>query len=154
MLGHDYAYPGYYFVTVCTYERQMLFGSIRSGAISHTAAGIMLTGVLKRVELQFDSVSVDRFVVMPNHFHVLVGLSVRLDDEPASENLSDVVRWIKNSSHRQYVEGVRESGWDRYDQRLWQESYHDHIVRNDKELETFRAYFASNVERWEEDTFF
>ena len=154
MLGHDYSSPGYYFLTVCTDKQQRLFGEIANDEMILSHAGLMLGEVIEAIESKFKSVSVDCSVVMPNHLHLLVGISVRLSDEQNSEAVGDVVRWLKNSSVRRYGVGVREQGWIPYDGRLWQKSYHDHIVRNEKELETLRAYIANNVYMWKKDKFY
>lgn len=154
MDGHDYAYPGYYFVTICTADRQRLLGQIEDGLQSYSTAGMMLQDVIAESGSRFSTVTIDSQIVMPNHIHVLIGLAIRLDDEALAENLSDVVRWIKNASHRRYGIGVKQSGWQPYQGRLWQKGFHDHIVRGEKELETLRNYIATNVERWEEDTFY
>lgn len=105
MDGHDYAYPGYYFVTICTHGRQMLLGHIEGGSISRTSAGEMVETVITESEARFSTVTIDSRIVMPNHVHVLVGLAIRLEDDAFAENLSDIVRWIKNATHRRYGVG-------------------------------------------------
>ena len=154
MLGYDYSYPGYYFITICTDERQRLFGNIVQDQIMLSPAGFMVQKVISTIETQFQNVSIDASVVMPNHVHLLIGVSVRLQDEVSSVRVSDVVRWLKNSSVGRYGIGVRRQGWKSYDGRLWQEGFHDRIVRDERELETLRNYIANNVYMWEKDTFY
>ena len=38
--------------------------------------------------------------------------------------------------------------------RLWQGRYHDHIIRNERELKYIRNYIGTNPERWPEDKFY
>lgn len=92
MVGHDYAYPGYYFVTICTHEQQMLLGHICNNSITYTPAGVMVRSVINECESKFSTVRIDAQIVMPNHLHMIVGLAVRLEDEALTDNLSDVVR--------------------------------------------------------------
>ncbi|MCO5228305.1 MAG: transposase [Thermomicrobiales bacterium] len=73
---------------------------------------------------------------------------------PGQSDLSEVVQWLKMTTHRTYSEGVRRSEWVEYQWKVWQEGYHDHIVRNDKELEVLRRYVSENAERWDEDQFY
>ena len=154
MLGHDYSYPGYYFVTMCTDNRQCLFGNIYNERMTLSESGHMLCKVIEGVDSRFETVTVDCSIVMPNHIHLLIGMSVRLEDERSSDTVSDVVRWLKNSSVRRFGVGVRDAGWFPYKGRLWQTSFHDHIIRNDRELETLRSYIANNVYMWEKDKFY
>ena len=62
--------------------------------------------------------------------------------------LFDVLDWFKTMSTNEYVRGVKESGWPLFDRHLWQRSYHDHIIRNERELDAIRAYILANPSRW------
>lgn len=153
MEGYDYTSPGYYFITICTYDRQHLFGRIANESMQLTLVGQMLEDLIPESEQRFSTISIDSYVVMPNHIHLMVGLAVRMSDEGHVDNLSDIVRWIKDASVRRHSLGVKNHGWDTYQGRLWQKGFHDHIVRNEQELETLRRYIATNVESWEKDEF-
>lgn len=153
MLGHHYTSPGYYFVTICTHDRNQYFGTIRNGEIKLSAAGAMVSNTIAEFAVQFQTVSINSFVVMPNHVHVLIGLAVRISDEASIENLSDVVHWIKSTTHQRYRVGVRSHRWPSFNHKVWQERFHDHIVRKDDELEMLRTYIDTNVEMWEKDRF-
>lgn len=152
--GYDYSHPGYYFVTICTYSRQLLFGKISDGIMVLSPTGNMLENLIRQTEERFSTVTIDAFVVMPNHIHILVGLAVRTSDHPGVDNIGDVVRWIKDASVRRHSLGVKAKGWSIYHEHLWQKGFHDHIVRNEREMEQIRAYISTNVEAWEKDTFF
>ena len=154
MLGHDYSSHGYYFLTICTDKRQRLFGEIVRDEMRLSHAGMMLCDAIQTIDSRYEFVSVDCSIVMPNHVHLLVGMGIRLSDEQSSESVGDVVRWFKNSSVRRYGIGVREQGWPPFAGRLWQKSFHDHIVRNENELETLRQYIANNVYMWDKDKFY
>ena len=154
LLDYDYSTPGYYFVTICTHERQQLFGEIRGETMRLTPAGCMVTEVIDQCPERFSSVSIDCHVVMPNHIHVLFGLSVRIDDEPGTDDLTGVVHWLKSTVHQRFRAGVRSSGWKPYSGKIWQTGYHDHIIRNEKDLAILRQYVAHNVEMWEKDRFY
>lgn len=51
----------------------------------------------------------------------------------------------------EYMKNVAQSGWPPFPGRLWQRNYYERIIRNDAELEKFRAYIQHNPERWGED---
>lgn len=150
---YDYCTPSYYFVTVCTHNRSSYLGHITNNTIHLTKAGEMVTTCIRNVTDHFADISIDSFVVMPNHLHIMIGIAVRLTDDDSRTNLSHVVQWLKMTTHRLYSEGVRREGWPPYQGKVWQEGFHDHIIRNDRELEILRDYIARNVERWDEDQF-
>jgi REP element-mobilizing transposase RayT len=70
--GYDYSAPGRYFVTICAQEKACLFGGIASGQIELNDYGRIVENVWKDLPLHFPLVELDRFVVMPNHFHAIV----------------------------------------------------------------------------------
>jgi REP element-mobilizing transposase RayT len=69
--GYDYSAPGRYFVTICAQEKACLFGGIASGQIELNDYGRIVENVWKELPLHFPLVELDRFVVMPNHFHAI-----------------------------------------------------------------------------------
>ena len=72
--GYDYAQAGIYFVTVCSYHRQCLFGEIHNGQMQVNAAGGMVQENWEDLSERFPFVVLDAFVVMPNHLHGIICL--------------------------------------------------------------------------------
>lgn len=68
---HDYN-MGTYFVTVCTHNRAHYFGEICDGKITHTEIGAYLCRAIEEIGLHYPEATVDRYVVMPNHFHAII----------------------------------------------------------------------------------
>ncbi|WP_204139770.1 transposase [Halomicronema sp. CCY15110] len=66
---HDYAAPGYYFVTICTHQRQHLLGAIGDGRMIANDAGRAAQAHWQRLAQHFTHIRLDAFVVMPNHVH-------------------------------------------------------------------------------------
>lgn len=71
---HDYN-AGIFFVTVCTHNRAHCFGKISDNEISHTKIGKYLCRCIEELGLHYPGISVDRYVVMPNHFHAIIIIS-------------------------------------------------------------------------------
>jgi hypothetical protein len=69
--GYDYSVPGKYFVTICALEKACLFGGIADGQIALNDYGRIVENVWKELPSHFPLVELDRFVVMPNHFHAI-----------------------------------------------------------------------------------
>jgi len=147
--GYDYAQAGAYFVTICTQHRHCLFGSIKDGVMSLNPAGEMIVLWWGRIPERFPNAEIDYFVVMPNHVHGIVVL-----DGSAPSGLSDAVGWFKTMTTNAYIHGVKEQEWTAFDGQFWQRSYHDHIIRNEPDLNRIREYVMINPARWDEDTLY
>ncbi len=70
--GYDYSQPGVYFITICTHNREFLFGDIAAGTMRLNDAGRMVRQWYAELETKFPSVQCDEFVCMPNHVHFIV----------------------------------------------------------------------------------
>ena len=150
---YDYSTLGYYFVTVCCQNRSHMFGKISNNQMFINPAGMMVNGIWDELPIAFVGVSIDSVVTMPNHIHVLVGIGVRTEDQEPLASLIEVLQWFKSMTTTRYIDGIREHGWPRYEGRLWQQGFHDHIVRSERELDVLRKYMVENPERWEDDVF-
>src|SRR3990167_10807240 len=71
---YDYSQAGYYFVTMCTQNRECLFGDIKIGQMILNAAGKMIQEWWNKLLNKFTDIQIDEYVIMPNHFHGIIGL--------------------------------------------------------------------------------
>ncbi len=152
--GYDYAQPGAYFVTICTRNRSCVLGTIREGEMALSKAGAFVTTCWAAIPNHFPDVTLDEFVVMPNHLHgILViagrGTPWRAPTEafgrPAPGSLPTVIRAFKSSVTRNLI---------RYEGRkgsLWQRGYYERVIRDEEELSRLRQYIAENPMKWDED---
>lgn len=151
--GFDYRTPGFYFVTVCQRNREHLFSIVSEGRSELTSGGRSVANSILEIPRHFDNTGVDSMVVMPNHVHILIALNLS-EHSDQQDSLIDVMNWWKSVSTTRSITGVNELGWQRFNRSLWQEGYHDRIVRNQRELEYIRYYIEKNPSRWDEDTFY
>ena len=79
--GYDYAASASYFVTIGVQGRGCLFGEVVDGVMVLNIAGLMIESWWGQIEVKFPTVSVDAYVVMPNHFHGIVMLGARVEKE-------------------------------------------------------------------------
>lgn len=145
--GFDYRASYWYFVTVCTKDRERLFVprvSKKYGELLHrnVAAGpwpaecINNTNIVEEkihiLEEKFP-VTVDFYCVMPNHIHVILALQAR--QGRAATNTTHV-SWVMNAF----------KGWctRSFNRRIFQPNYYDHIIRNDDSLHAIRTYILNN----------
>jgi len=75
--GYDYTSPGIYFVTICVRGGECLLGEVVDGQMQLNDWGRVAGHYWQRIPLHFPSVTLDEWVLMPNHIH---GLIVILDD--------------------------------------------------------------------------
>ena len=129
--NYDYSACNYYFVTICTHNRHCLFGSP-----DHlNLLGNIAQKHIKQIPEHYDGVKIDQYVVMPNHIHMIVILENR------SHNLNQIIA--------QYKSGVtREIKAQNLEITVWQRSYHDHVIRNQRSYENIWNYIVENPMNW------
>jgi putative transposase len=66
--------------------------------------------------------------------------------------LWEVVQWFKTMSTNEYIRGVKTLGWERFNGKLWQRNYYEHIIRNDESCEKIATYIINNPKNWEKDS--
>ena len=67
--GYDYTSPGAYFITICTYQRQCLFGEIINGEMQLNKCGQIAAECWNEIPNHFRQTKLDNYVIMPNHIH-------------------------------------------------------------------------------------
>ncbi|HEY9771920.1 MAG TPA: hypothetical protein V6C71_26045 [Coleofasciculaceae cyanobacterium] len=70
--GYDYSQPGAYFVTICAYQRQCLFGEIIDGQMILNQYGAIIAETYQWLCQQHSYLHTDEWIVMPNHFHAIM----------------------------------------------------------------------------------
>lgn len=72
MADYDYSQPGYYFVTICTQNREYLFGDIVNGNLILHDSGKMVSEIWAEIPVYYPGIEIDEYVVMPNHLHGII----------------------------------------------------------------------------------
>jgi putative transposase len=147
--GYDYSQAGAYFITICTQNRQCLFGYITEGAMVLNDAGRMVADCWLQIPHHFPHVELDEWVVMPNHIHGIVIIVRANPPHPTGtgRTIGSMVRGFKI--------GVTTWYWQRsVSSKIWQRNYWDHIIRNESELHRTRQYILDNPMRWEQDSLY
>ena len=174
--GFDYSSESTYFVTNCAYERAHLFGAVRDDAMRRSPAGDLVQAAWERTLVLRREVVPHAFIVMPNHFHALFTLDPEAisDISPSSDVVvdgsadalqcvpTDVTPVARRAPHSvATIMGGMKGDATRQIRRLfnapemevWQERYHDHIVRGEQEFETILNYIETNPENWHKDRY-
>ncbi len=98
--GYDYSQAGAYFVTICSQNRQCLFGEIVNGELRLNDAGEMICRWYEELGNKFPDIECDAFVCMPNHVHfVVVNVGADLCVRPGSNSRDLRVRPDRESAY-------------------------------------------------------
>ena len=143
---YDYSSCGAYFLTVCTSKRINYFWLEAPSDVGASSArpldpqnirlskyGKIADEAVKNISGTYKALSVDHYVIMPDHIHLL--LSIRADEygrPMVAPTVSRVVQQMKG-----YVtKRIRTS--------IWQKSFYDHVIRNKEDYEAHIKYIYEN----------
>ncbi len=101
--GYDYSQAGAYFVSICTNNRECLFGEITEGKMVLNEAGQMVADSWEWLAKQYDHVSLDECVVMPNHLH---GIIVVNDGCRGGSRTAPTIFFSDNLSQRYHFKSI------------------------------------------------
>ncbi len=156
MASYDYSSNGAYFITICTDNRRCIFSNVVVGAIHESPVtelscyGKCVDDVIKTVPERFN-VNIPQYVIMPNHIHLLIeiidGRAIRESPLRSRSEISKIVGYIKmNSTKKIHFLNPKE--------KVWQRSFHDHVIRNEKDYRKIYEYILSNPSIWQEDSLY
>ena len=155
--GYDYSQAGAYFVTICTQNRQCLFGDILDGEILLNEAGWIVANEWIKTPVIRTEIELDEWVVMPNHVHGILLITGSTDRNstgdrrvaptgPQPRSVGAVMAGYKSAVTKRINELRQTPG-----AKLWQRNYWEHIVRNEPELNLIREYIQNNPNQWKMD---
>ncbi len=164
---YDYSRSGYYYVTICTENRECIFGHItivgvgRDRPGSNTNHTMILNQYGKIIQSVWESlpnhhpVELDVFQIMPNHIHFILQIlgASRRNIEDASRRAPTTIRTLgfivgmfKTECTAQINQLRNIPG-----QKIFQRNYYEHIIRNEPELSKTRQYIKFNPLFWKND---
>ena len=144
----DYSQNGAYFVTICTYERKNLFGDVGTNSISAR----MIAQEFEKTMGAYPGVFSPKYVVMPNHFHAIIQID-RADMESAP-TIMQLVQSFKRRTTIEYVRLVKRGFVAPFHKHIWQRSFYDHVIRNDRDYQEIWRYIDENPLKWKLDRFY
>ncbi|WP_295433997.1 transposase [uncultured Thiodictyon sp.] len=158
--GYDYAQAGAYFVTICVQDRLCLFGEVISGLFVSNQFGALVAQAWNDLPNHYPHVSLDQFVVMPNHVHGIIILTdvgaglkpaptaIGLNPAPSKRHaLPEIIRALKTFSARRINEIRQSPGIS-----VWQRNYYEHVIRSEADYTRIAEYIINNPCRWSEDS--
>ena len=145
---YDYSQNGVYFVTICTEKKQKCLVDVRRGGVLPRPSGIVVEKEILALVDRYD-IYIDKYVVMPNHVHILMTLR-RAGLCPApTPDLSAIVGAFKSLSTKAINKLDNAPG-----RKFWQRSYYDYAIRNEADYLRAWQYIDENPAHWAEDEYY
>ncbi len=163
---YDYSQNGGYFITVCTHSKKHILSKISRDSPCGCPC-VCLTPLGKIVEKNIleiqnnPNVSVDNYVIMPNHIHLL--LILHNDDNAkkpiqvrtaarAVPTISSIIGALKSKTTVEWIKLCKANNCQ--SEQIWQRSFYDHVIRGQKDYEEIWQYIDENPLRWGTDCFY
>ena len=145
--SYDYSQNGAYFLTVCTKDKQCIFWSAQPHALEvpdgtwHLSrAGLAADAAIRGIPLHYSGATVEKYVVMPNHLHMILLLAGN-GLMPAAD-ISRIIQQLKAAV-------TKKTGY-----AVWQKSFHDRIIRDEDEYMAVWDSIHANPICWGEDCYY
>jgi putative transposase len=159
--GHDYTKPGAYFVTICTHDRVCSLGTVADGQMQLNDWGRVVAECWAAIPIHFVHVTLDEWVVMPNHMHGIVIITdsvsgvgtrhcraptVEQFGSPVSGSIPTIVRSFRSAVTKRInlLRGTTAPP-------VWQRNYYEHIAQDEPGLSAIRRYIRQNPAIWNLD---
>ena len=145
---YDYSSAGSYFITICSKDRKPIFSTIVGDGdldvpkVCLYRYGEIIESNLEYMNKIYENIEIDNYVIMPNHIHILMNVCVSgmsRSPSPTNEVIPSFVRTLKRFVNKEVGENI------------FQRSYNDHIIRNERDYYARWQYINNNPIRWELD---
>jgi REP element-mobilizing transposase RayT len=168
---YDYSQNGAYYITICTENRAEIFSNIapvpvRQGLCSCrlklcscrlnlTEKGEIIANELLNLQNRYEELTIDKYVIMPDHIHVIFILQRRetytqeRQEQSPCHTVMDIVCAYKSITTKVLNKADNIQG-----RKIWQTSFYDHIVRNEEDYIRIAKYIDNNPVKWQEDRFY
>lgn len=155
---YDYSQNGCYFVTICTEDKKPVFGRYDVGAIHESPAGLPVNrfillnrfgkiaeNTILKLPERYEQISVDNYIVMPNHIHLLISIDNGFNAERAIREsplqrslVSKAVGYLKMNISKEIHKTSP-------DLNIWQRGFYDHIIRGEDDFQKTWKYIEFNA---------
>ena len=129
---------GTFFITMCAQNMSCIFGKViftdTNAFVDLSKTGQSVEDTINYIDAHDENVSIEKFVIMPNHVHILMTVE--------NMDVSSVVRRIKTFVQRNK------------NNRIWQRTYMEHKIKNIKDFQVHWTYIDDNPRRWAFDKYF
>ena len=150
--NYDYSLGGHYFITICTKDKKCLLGSVNQnvGAIINrpresvklSTYGKIVETAINEIPQHYEKIEIDKYVIMPNHIHMILIITVTGGRLIIAPTVSRIIKQLKSHITKQIGFPV------------FQRSFHDRIIRNEREYREIWQYIEYNPLNWLDDDYY
>ena len=158
--NYDYSSPGAYFLTICVKDMRCLLSSVVGADdpggphVCLTDRGTIVADILEKAETYYPDIRIDKYVIMPNHVHILLRVvrdpgaprsspPTNADGDPGAPGSSPPTNAVSK-----YVTALKKFTNRAFGENLWQRGFHDHIIRDDTDYLRRWQYIDENPKKW------
>ncbi len=152
--GYDYTQNGAYSVTICTKDRSPILWNashfprnVGDGSPVPQESFLSWIGAIVRqqiteIPVHYPSVTVDRYVILPDHIHLILFLHRDFGTGNPSPTVGNVVGWLKYQTTKTVNAKCGTVGV-----KMWQRSFYDHVIRDERDYIETMQYIDNNLIR-------
>ena len=150
--GYDYSVSGAYFITICTVDKACLLGQCVGGGVLDapqirlSPTGQIVAAQIAALSQAYEELQIEKYVIMPNHVHMLLKVSVHngtsRTPSPTNAVVPRTVSTFKRLIHKAC--GVQ----------IFQRGYYDHIIRCEEASRRIWEYIDTNPQKWQADRYY
>lgn len=149
----DYSQNGCYHIVICTKEKECLLGKVIFNQqaddvvkIHLSPYGIVADNYLQKIGSFYEYIKVDKYVVMPNHIHLLLTIEQPFEKAIAKTNVQASVFTVIKAFKRMVTKDIGRS--------IWQESFYDNIIETAEAYYNACEYIENNPVNWIADKYY
>ncbi len=149
---YNYNTAGAYFLTICTEKRKCILsrivwtGVLDGPQVCLSPLGIIADKYIRQLHDFYQDISVEGYVIMPNHIHILLQVKEGPSRTPVST--------IQNSVVSRFVSTFKRFCNREYGTNIWQRGAYDHIIRDQTDFDQHLRYIQENPFGWQKDEYY
>lgn len=143
---YDYSSNGVYFVTICTKNRTHYLSHIVKQddlippKTELTDIGRIADKYINSIETAYNNIYVEKYIIIPDHIHLLIFIDVSDENSGGVGSPRPTLNRIIKALKRMITNEVGFS--------IWQESFYEEIIRNEKAFQNTWNYIEGNPSQW------
>lgn len=138
--NYNYSYNGAYFITICTKNKEnLLWKNVGANCVRPldqlplSKIGIVIENEIYKLNTVYENIKVDKYQIMPNHIHLIIFIYEDSNGRTQfAPTISRIIKQFKGSITKQIEFSI------------WQKSFYDRIIRNEKEYQSVWNYIHNN----------
>ena len=137
--NYDYSQNGYYFITICTKDKQSLFWEEKHGNCINpqlSEYGKIAGEAINSISSHYPNVKIDKYVIMDNHIHMILVIMANDDINNGQIISAPTIMRVVGQMKRWISKQIGFS--------IWQKSFYEHVIRSDSDYKIKAEYIMNN----------